>query len=290
MADNPYYIWLKEIKKLADRTRFEYERYYKLFEIHPFNQQGIDDFFAIPKRNNSMSRAMLKSLLEFLGQVDAFKLPPAPTGKKRQTIVRQISMDQIKAIRHQAYNKNKIIGFMFDFLYYGALRRSEISKIRINSFNWSEWFKDPSKACELKIELGKGNKDRMVLIPATVIKDFADFYMDAKKIKPDHIEDLIIALNTTSTMVFVLKSGKSFDGWHIWKEVKRLSKDAIGMEIRPHELRHARATELEDLGHGVRTIQHYLGHSSPAITEIYLHTSEKRSLEKIKDQMANQNI
>jgi len=286
MADNQYIEWLKETKKLSDTTVDHYRRGYNRFEKHPFTQQGLDEYFAIPNNNNSQTRAMIKSLLQFLGQEDAFKMPPKPTGKKKQKIVRQLSVDQIKSIRHQAYNKSKIIGFMFDFLYYGALRRSEVSKIRINSFGWSEWFKDPTKACELKIELGKGNKDRMVLIPAHVIKDFADFYMDAKKIKPDHLEDLIIALNTTSTMVFVLRSGKIFDGWHIWKEIKRLSKDAIGMEIRPHELRHARATELEDLGHGVRTIQHYLGHSSPAITEIYLHTSEKRSLGKIKDQMA----
>jgi len=285
METNQYMEWLKG-KKLSESTTYLYGLYYKRFEKHPFTQQGMDDFFATPKVNNSVSRAFIKSLLEFLGMEDAFKLPPKPTGKIKKKIVRQLSVDQIQAIRDEAYKKSKIVGFMFDFIYYGALRRSEVCKIKINSFGWSEWFNDPTQACELKIELAKGNKDRMVLIPAHVIKSFADFYMEAKKIKPDHLEDLIITLNNTPNIIFMRKTGKAMDGWNIWKMIKALSYKAIGLEIRPHELRHARATELEDKGHNIRTIQHYLGHSSPTITEVYLHTSEKRSLSKIKDQMA----
>jgi len=283
METNQYIEWLRS-KKLSDTTLYRYGLMYQRFEKYPFTQQGVDDFFTAV--NNSVSRAFIISLLEFLEMQDNFKLPPKPTGKKKQKIVRHLSVDQIHAISDEAYNKSKIIGFMFDFIYYGALRRSEVRKIRINSFGWSEWFKDPSKAIELKIELAKGNKDRMVLIPAPVIKSFLDFYMDQKKIKPDHLEDLITSLNVTPTIVFMRNTGRAMDGWHIWKLIKDLSKKAIGIEIRPHELRHARATELEDKGHNIRTIQHYLGHSSPNITEIYLHTSEKKSLGKIKDQMA----
>jgi len=300
MADNPYYIWLNE-KKLAINTQKMYRHYYKRFNLHPFTQQGIDNFFAMPKINNSMSRGMLKNLLEFLGMEDQFKLPPKPSGKRKKKIVRDLSMAQIEAIRHQAYTQNANSGFMFDFLYYGALRRSEVCNLKINSFNWNEWFEDwqklpeyplcqPKDPCALTIELGKGNKDRIVMIPAHVTKKFVDFYMDRIKLHPDHISDLITKLSSIDEYVFRVGNGDRLKGKKVWDMMRQISKKAIGIMVRPHELRHARATELEKSGQDIRAIQHYLGHSNPSITETYLHTSEKHSLAKIKESMANQNI
>ena len=280
---NPYFDFLKQ-KQLSPNTQYLYQSYYRRFKPYPFTQQGINDFFAKPKINNSISRAFLNSLLEFLGMEDQFKLPPKPTGKKKKKIVRDLSQAQIQAIRDEAY-KNKIIGFMFDFLYYGALRRSEVCNMRVNSFNWDLWFENPKDPCELKLEMAKGNKDRIVLIPAHVIKDFVDFYMDKANIHPLHLKDLITQLDNTSNLIFMVKSGDKLKGIKVWRIIKKISKQAIGIEIRPHELRHARATELENAGHSIRTIQHYLGHSSPQITEVYLHTNTKHSLSKIKDQM-----
>jgi len=287
MTDNPYFEWLKA-KKLSENTLYLYGTYYNRFEKYPFTQDGIDQFFSKKKINNSISRAFMKSLLEFLGVEDQFKLPPKPTGKKKQKIVRDLSQNQIKQIRDTAYHKSKLHGFLFDFIYYGALRRSEVCKIKVNSFNWSLWFENRSKPCELKIELAKGNKDRVVVIPAHVMDDFVTFYLNKKHIQPNHVADLIATLNNTTDPIFVQSNGKGLSGWKIWKMLKQLTQKAIGIEIRPHELRHARATELENQGHSLRTIQHYLGHSSPQITEVYLHTSEKQSLAKIKDTMSKE--
>jgi len=60
------------------------------------------------------------------------------------------------------------------------------------------------------------------------------------------------------------------------------AEKSIGRSIRTHEIRHARATYLEDHGAGVRDIQKYLGHGDLKTTEIYLHTDEARSLDRIK--------
>jgi len=295
MANNPFFEWLNA-KKLSQSIQYRYQRHYKRFEAYPFTQQGINDYFTVPKVNNSTSRAFLKNLLNFLGVEDDFKIPPAPTGKKKQRIIRGISMPQIKAIRHQAYKQNTNTGFMFDFLYYGALRRSEVCKIRINSFNWSEWFEDwqklpdypcdPIYPCELKIEMAKNNKDRIVLIPAHIMKHFVEFYMEKTKMHVDHLSDIVSRLNNVNEYVFLIKNGKRLNDQKVWKMIKSLTKKAIGIAIRPHELRHARATEFEKSGQNIRAIQHYLGHSTPAITETYLHTSEKHSLSQIKESMA----
>lgn len=210
-------------------------------------------------------------------------MPPKRTGAKKKKIIRDISQHQIDEIRKECYKKSKMMGFLFDLLYYGALRVSEIGKLKFNSFNWEAWFNDPSKQCELKLEMAKGNKDRIVLIPASVVKDLADFYIKAKKLNPKTIDEYSYILSSSDNPIFKRQNGKPLDKGTIWKKIKKLSLQAIGIEIRPHELRHTRATELEKLGVGIRDIQHYLGHTSPQITEIYLHTTEKQSLDKIQN-------
>jgi integrase/recombinase XerD len=64
--------------------------------------------------------------------------------------------------------------------------------------------------------------------------------------------------------------------------IKRGSKRILGRDIRPHELRHCRATELLERGASVHWIKTYLGHSSIAITEIYLHQSDEQNLKNIE--------
>lgn len=284
---NPFVEWLIA-KKLSDNTIYLYWRYYDRFSKFDFSQSGIDKFFSDKKINNSISRAFMKSLLEFLEMSDQFKLPPKPTGKKKKKIIRKLTGDQIKNIKEVAYDENKIFGFLFDFIYYGALRRSEVSKIMINSLNWGVWFEDIKKPCEMIIRLGKGNKDRIVLIPASVVSDFLDFYMKKANINPIDMRGFVATLSNTSRPIFMRKNGSALNGWKVWQVIKRLSNKAIGIEIRPHEIRHARATELERNGMSIRSIQHYLGHSTPQITETYLHTTTKQSLEKVKEFMQSE--
>lgn len=287
MNSDPFMDYLKT-KGLSKNTLYLYGRYYQRFKLMNFNQENINKFFANKKHNNSISRAFLKSLLEFLHLEEEFEMPPKITSKRKKKIVRNLSSKQIKSIRQEAYNKSKTLGFLFDFIYYGALRRSEVGNIKINSFNWDLFFEEYcQKPCELKLENTKGNKERMVLIPAHVMKEFADYYMKSLNIVPQSTNDYLAVFNIPKP-IFIKKNKTLLDGWKIWKIIKQLSNKAIGIEIRPHELRHARATELENKGHNIRTIQHYLGHSSPQITEVYLHTSEKHSLEKIKEMMQNE--
>ncbi len=283
---NPFVEWLIA-KKLSDNTVYLYWRYYDRFSKFAFSQEGINKFFSDRKINNSISRAFMKAVLEFLEMSDQFKLPPKPTGKKKKRIIRRITGDQIRNIREVAF-QNNTYGLLFDFLYYGALRRSEVAGIKINSLNWSAWFDDTNKPCELIIKQGKGNKDRIVLIPSGVAKDFLEFYMKKANINPIDMRGFISTLSNTTRVIFMKKNGSALNGWKVWQIIKRLSKKAIGIEIRPHEIRHARATELERKGMSIRSIQHYLGHSSPQITETYLHTTTMQSLTKVKEFMQDE--
>jgi len=91
-------------------------------------------------------------------------------------------------------------------------------------------------------------------------------------------EDVIEKLNAMGDLLF-----PKISDWSIWRRTKMYSNKVLNRDIRPHEIRHARATELEEGGASMRDIQRYLGHSHTITTEIYLHTDEGKSLERIKD-------
>ena len=217
--------------------------------------------------------------------VDQFKLPPKRAGKKRVRIIKEISKNQLEILRRSCYEKSQGMGFLFDFIYYGALRRSEVGKLKVNSFNWEEWFLDLKRPIELSINMAKGNKDRIVLIPSEIIKKFVNTYLQTSKLNINSPEQLKIMLSQDQKPIFSQGDGENISGWVIWKKIKKISQGALNIQIRPHELRHARATDLEKKGHNIRAIQHYLGHSNPQITEKYLHTTEKHSLNEIKNKM-----
>ena len=272
-----YHDYLKKTKGISDRTIYNYiSTYYRHFVDQDLTQKSIEEFVQ-SKNNCSMVRGFMKSYLEFLKRDKEFDIPKSKTGRSKKKIIRPISSNEIKAIRKYFYSNRMKDGVMFDLLYYGALRRSEILTINTNSFDWENWFKDLNEFCLFKV-MGKGKKERNVLVHPDAIKFILDVYLE-KGLINNHMDksEIIIKLNSIDDPLF--DTGE----WSIWRIIKRNSKKAIGRDVRPHEIRHARATELLNKGASVRDIQQYLGHSSVAVTEIYLHTKEKVSLNRIKD-------
>lgn len=158
------------------------------------------------------------------------------------------------------------------------MRRAEILTIKTNSFDWAKWFEDPEQFCIFNV-VGKGNKERSVLAHPQTIKFILEIYYN-KKIISNFMQpqDIIEKLNSMDDPLFY-----KISEWKVWKIVKKCSTKALNRDIRTHEIRHTRATELEEKGASTRDIQRYLGHSSLMTTEIYLHSDESKSLERIKE-------
>lgn len=272
-----FHDYLKKTRGISDRTIYNYiSTYYRHFVNQDLTQKNIDKFIQ-SKNNCSMARGFMKSYLEFLKKHKEFDLPERKTGRTKKRIIRPISNNEVKAIRKYCYSNKMREGVMFDLLYYGALRRSETLTIKTNSFDWDNWFKDPDEFCFFKV-IGKGKKERNVLVHPDAIRFILDLYLN-KGLINDHMnkEEIIIKLNSIDDQLFDMGE------WNIWRIIKRNSKHALGRDVRPHEIRHARATELLNNGASIRDVQQYLGHSNVAITEIYLHTKEKVSLNRIKN-------
>lgn len=219
----------------------------------------------------------MKSYLEFLGKEREFDLPITKRGTKQRRLIRPVSMVEINRLREEAYHRKKRDGIIMDLLYWGALRRGEILTIQVNSFDWAEFFGYPTKYGKVRVR-GKGKKDRIVLVHPDAMRTLLGIYFE-KKIITNFMtpEEMIQKLNSMDAPLF-----KKLSEWQVWKIVRFYSTKFLKRDIRTHEIRHARATQLEDEGVSIKDIQRYLGHSSLMTTEIYLHSDEGKSLERIK--------
>ena len=216
------------------------------------------------------------SFFEMTGLNRTFEMPPKRTGAVKQRIIRDISNNEIDTLRMHLYSKSFRKGLIFDLLYQGALRRAEVPTIKLNSFKWLEWIENVNDFCKLIIK-GKRDKERIVLInPETAERIFNHYN---RKYNFENMEQITTFANSPSLLFTI--DGKQISEWYVWNVVHTGSHQILSRDIRTHELRHCRATELEKMGVPIRDIKNYLGHSSLATTEIYLHRSEKESIETI---------
>jgi len=119
----------------------------------------------------------------------------------------------------------------------------------------------------LHVRAGKGNKDRMVKLSATLLTALRQ----AWQARPQG------AGNTLADAVFVRSRspGQPMCRTDAYRIVKRVAKRAgIARCVSPHTLRHSYATHLLEAGTDLHTIQLLLGHAHFKTTTLYLHLSQ----------------
>ena len=110
----------------------------------------------------------------------------------------------------------------------------------------------------IRVESGKGNKDRMTLLSKNVLADLRLYF---KEFKP-------------KKWLFEGVNGQQYAASSIVKIIKAASiKAKIKHNVTPHTLRHSFATHLLESGTDLRYIQTLLGHNSSKTTEIYTHVA-----------------
>ena len=224
--------------------------------------------------DNSVCRGFLLSYLKCLELHKKIEIPESRWMRKKRRIKPALSKGEIAEMGRVLKTKFKFkYWFAFNLLYHGALRKSEINPIRFNSFQWERWFDDPDEDCYLIVR-GKGDKEREVLIPANIILSLVDYLLNKMSPKWDYGD--IRCLSSDDRLLF--KFGKN----SLYKNIIRAGQIALHKNVNPHLIRHTKASHLLDMGAEIKDIQNYLGHSNLATTEIYLHRSQKQSLENIK--------
>ncbi|MDQ7002866.1 MAG: tyrosine recombinase XerC [Ghiorsea sp.] len=142
-------------------------------------------------------------------------------------------------------------------LYGCGLRVSEVVGVNLNhlSLNFRQ------ELGEVRV-LGKGNKERIVPLPAVAVQLMGNWLEERNNLLPK--EDA----------VFLNKFGTRLSIRSVQRMLKsRALETGVDLSITPHKLRHSFATDMLTGGANLRTIQQFLGHASLATTEHYTHVT-----------------
>jgi site-specific recombinase XerD len=137
---------------------------------------------------------------------------------------------------------------------YGAgLRRSEIVSLK-----WEDILFEEHK---IHVKQSKGNKDRIVMLPYSVViylQDYRKLYPSDDWVFPGQYKGEALSASTVQT---VMRAA--------------VTKSGLEKKATVHTLRHSFATHLLEGGTDIRYIQQLLGHSSIKTTMIYTHITPK---------------
>jgi len=138
-----------------------------------------------------------------------------------------------------------------EIAYAAGLRLSEVLRLKLSDID--------SERMILRVEQGKGKKDRNVMLSPTLLQTLRTYW---KQCRP-------------RVWLFPGHGGKRPLHATLLQRAFRQAKDQarITKLVSFHSLRHSFATQLLESGVNVRTIQALLGHRSLATTQRYTHVA-----------------
>lgn len=222
-----------------------------------------------------------------LGDVGGFNFAKRP--KRLPTV---LSQSEIQALLSNLQGTHKTIALL---LYGSGLRKTEALRIRVGDIDFNRR--------ELIVRQGKGNKDRITMIPNGAIEGLKSSIEHSRNLFNQDMENgidyiwLPDALDRKFTHAgrefrwrFIFSSssiscnpqnGKR--GRHhihpksLQRAISTATKTAgIDKYVTSHTLRHSFATHLLESGYDIRTVQELLGHNNVQTTMIYTHVLNKR--------------
>lgn len=271
LQSNVYITNLSRLKKrmvasnLSDSTIKAYTRSVaKLLSFHDFidpKDMEIDDVIdflsnlveehQINWRTQKMYTAGLRY---FWSQVrlepDFAQLIPYP--KEKPSLPTLLSREDLTKLFDGCLNpKHRVL---FRLLYSSGLRRSEVLSLKIKDVDTADG------KCRLRINKGKGGKDRYVPLSIAVRDELREYYKAALPVEYLFNGQIKGEAMSESAVRHAFNAA--------------LTKSKLPASITLHTLRHSFATHALEHGMHIKQLQQILGHSSVNTTMIYLHISE----------------
>ncbi|WP_435628085.1 integron integrase [Candidatus Ferrigenium straubiae] len=257
--------------------------------------QSFLSHLAVERKVSSSTQNQAKSALLFLyREVLHVELPwldeviAAKTGKRLPVV---LTPTEMRALLNAM---SGTMGLVAALLYGTGMRLLEGLRLRVKDVEFERR--------EIVVREGKGNKDRVTVLPENLI---LPLQAHLAKVKALHERDLEAGFGEVylpnALAVKYPKAARTW-GWqfvfpsavrsidprsgierrhHLYEaSVQRAVREAakiaeIHKPVTPHVLRHSFATHLLQSGYDIRTVQELLGHSDVSTTMIYTHVLNK---------------
>lgn len=199
-----------------------------------------------------------------------------------------------REVRSLLQELNGTTALLASLLYGTGMRLMEGLRLRVKDIDFERR--------EIIIREGKGNKDRVTVLPENLIEPLRQRLQKTQQL---HQADLDAGYGNVylpqALQVKYAQAGRSW-GWQYVFPSQMRSVDPRSGEIRrhhlaeqsvqravsgaakragiakpcsPHVLRHSFATHMLQAGYDIRTVQELLGHANVATTQIYTHVLNK---------------
>jgi integron integrase len=198
-----------------------------------------------------------------------------------------LTREEVRALLKELKGTNRVIASL---LYGSGLRLMECLRLRVKDLDFSNQ--------QILVRDGKGAKDRVVMLPATLEDELRHHLRGVKHLHQDDLRSGRGAVYLPYALARKYPNAARSWSWQYVFPAHHLSKDPRSGEVRRHHLsesvvqkavtaaiqragilkhaschtfRHSFATHLLEDGYDIRTIQELLGHADVSTTMIYTH-------------------
>lgn len=295
-------IRLKHYSRRTEDAYLDWAKRYILYhnKRHPQEMgkkeiEGFLTYLATERQVAAATQNQAKAALQFLyKEVLEIQLPwldeveQAKKPKRLPVVLTEKEVNSLLAHVPQAY------ALLARLMYGTGMRLLEGLRLRVQDLDFER--------AELLIREGKGGKDRVTMLPQSLLKPLQEHL---KQVKQVHEQDLLKGYGEVWLSESVARKYPNAGREWIWQYVfpsARLSVDprsgvtrrhhldekglqraikqaavdaGLTKNVTPHTLRHSFATHLLQAGYDIRTVQELLGHKDVQTTMIYTHVLNK---------------
>lgn len=238
----------------------------------------------------STHRQALSALLFLYGKVLDQQLPwmaeiGRPTAKRRLPVV--LTQDELSRLLGHLHGTHQLLGRL---LYGTGMRIAEALKLRVKDIDFGQR--------AIYVRSGKGDKDRIVMLPASLTADLRSHLQSCRQLWARDIESGRSGVHLPHALARKYPRSEHSWAWfwafpqsqhatdprsgvirrhHMGDQAfQRAFKGALqaaglAKPATPHTLRHSFATHLLQAGSDIRTVQQLLGHADVSTTMVYTH-------------------